>query len=73
LTNETLVSGGRRLLLSAIGACFLTFQGLFIIEFGIVTRNGWQATIVFGIPVTVLSILGLILNSVSMRSRLAGI
>jgi len=72
LTNETLVSRGKRLLLSVVGACFLTFQGLFITEFGIVTNNGWQITIVFGIPVTVLSILVLILNSVSMRSRLAG-
>jgi hypothetical protein len=59
LTNEVLVSGRKRLFLSTIGASILFSQGLHILEFGIIT-NGWYIILAFGIPVSALSLLGLI-------------
>jgi hypothetical protein len=73
LINEAFVSGKRRILLSAIGSCFLIFQGLHILELGVVTSSvgGWQIAIAFGIPISILSFLGLAFNDIfaSVTSR----
>jgi hypothetical protein len=51
-------------LFSALGSCFLLFQGLQIVELGLATSvgGGLQIVAIFGIPICVLSLLSLVLN-----------
>jgi hypothetical protein len=66
LINEVFVSRRRHLLLSAIGACFLVFQGLHILEFGAMLKAP-LLMIAYAIPIPALSLLGLISNNLFSR------
>jgi hypothetical protein len=61
LINEVFVSRRRHLLLSAIGACFLIFQGLHILEFSAMLKAP-PVMIADVILILALSLLGLISN-----------
>lgn len=61
LANEAFPSWSGHHSLSMYGSFFVLFQGLRIVEFGAVT-NGWHVVFAFGVPVSALSIVSLIIG-----------
>jgi hypothetical protein len=72
LINEVFASRRMHLLLCAIGACFLIFQGLHILEFSAM-MEGSLVIIAYGIPIPALSLLGLISNDLLARDLQKGV
>jgi hypothetical protein len=60
LASETLASRSGHYLLSIIGSSFVMFQGLQISRFAAAT-SGWHVVFGFGVPISILSMLGLVI------------